>query len=182
MVSNPVTVVRSSGAIVSASLSLGYDIHHSRVQKLLLAAAQQTELEDSFVQIMELGNDSITYRVSGLLVEVKSLLTARSNLYRNILDALHGDGVEIVSPAFMNQRRLPDDAVIVPPSPKATPVANAAATEEPAPEDIVFDKAEQAEQNEQARQALKDAISALENQLEGAKAFAEKRDPVWRGR
>ena len=169
MVSNPVTVVRSSGAIVSASLSLGYDIHHSRVHELLLAAAEKTALDDAFVQIMELGNDSITYRISGLLVEVKSLLTARSNLYRNILDALHGDGIEIVSPTFMNQRRLPDGAQIVPPTPKAAPLADTAAGEEFAPEDIVFDKAEKAERDEQARQALKDAIAELENQLEGAK-------------
>jgi len=175
MVAHPVTVIRSSGTIVTASLSLGYDIHHLRVEERLLVAAQETGLEDSFVQILALGNDSITYRVSGLLIEVKSLLSARSNLYRNILDSLHGDGIEIVSPTFMNQRRLPDDAPILPPS--LQPGANTDTTlaDEPIPEELVFDKAEQAEQHENAKQALKDEITRLETEAEGVKGDDKKR-------
>ena len=35
LVSNPVSTTRSSGAIVSANLSLGYDVHHSEIEPLL---------------------------------------------------------------------------------------------------------------------------------------------------
>ena len=169
MISNPVTVVRSSGTIVTASLSLGYDLHHARIQDLLIAAAVQTELEDPFVQIMELGNDAVTYRVSGLLIEVKSLLTVRSNLYRNILDALHGDGVEIVSPSFMNQRRLAEDGKILPPTAEARRGVKAKLEKEAAPEEIIFDKAEQAEREEKAQQKLRDDIETLEQQAVSTK-------------
>ena len=175
MIQNPVTVVRSSGTIVTASLSLGYDIHHARIHDLLIAAAEQTELDDAFVQIMELGNDSITYRVSGLLIEVKSLLTARSNLYRNILDALHGDGIEIVSPTFMNQRRLAEDARILPPTAEARRAAKAEQEDEAAPEEIIFDKAEQAERDENAKQKLRDAIETLEQQAAGTRGKEKAR-------
>lgn len=60
LVSNPISTVRSSGAIVSISLSLGYDIHHSQVDSLLIKAAEKSGLKESFVQILELGNYSIT--------------------------------------------------------------------------------------------------------------------------
>lgn len=39
LVSNPISTVRNSGAIVSVSLSLGYDVHHSQVDSLLIKAA-----------------------------------------------------------------------------------------------------------------------------------------------
>lgn len=181
IVSNPVTVVRSSGTIVTASLSLGYDVHHARVCDLLVAAAEETELQDSFVQIMELGNDSVTYRVSGLLIEVKGLLTARSHLYRNILDALHADGIEIVSPSFVNQRRLADGATILPLSPNGSSViasdgaSHARALEETSPEEIVFDKAEAAEQHENAKQHLQDEIAELQDQASAAPRDEKKR-------
>ena len=121
LISHPVTVVRSSGTIVSATLSLGYDVHHARIQTLLITAAQEAGLEEPFVQIIELGNYAVTYRVSGLLTEVKSMLTTRSNLFRQILDTLHGNGIEIVSPAFMNQRRMDDQTKTVPSPVMETP-------------------------------------------------------------
>ncbi|MGE0040779.1 MAG: mechanosensitive ion channel family protein [Vicinamibacterales bacterium] len=156
VISNPVEVVRPSGTIVSATLSLGYDIHHARVEPLLVAAAGDAGLEEAFVQILELGNDAITYRVSGLLTEVRSLLSTRSNLYRAILDTLHGAGVEIVSPHFMNQRRL-DAAAPVIPRPRAAP----AETPLPGPEPLVFDKAERAAKREAERERLRAEIAEL---------------------
>ena len=114
MITNPISVTHGSGAIVSSTLSLGYDIHHSIVDSLLLDAAKECGLEDPFVQVIELGNYSITYKVSGKLADVKSLLTARSNLCRYVLDSVHGAGIEIISPAFMNQRRFPDELKIIP--------------------------------------------------------------------
>jgi small-conductance mechanosensitive channel len=163
MITNPVSVTRSSGTIVSATLSLGYDVHHAKVESLLLAATEECGLSESFVQIMELGNYAITYKASGMLTEVKSLLTARSNLYRCVLDTLHENGVEIMSPAFMNQRRLPDDSRIIPAKAKKEPSESV-----PVAENVVFDKAEEAEQVEKVKQQLMDKIQEGKKDLENA--------------
>lgn len=159
LISHPVSVVRSSGTIVSAVLSLGYDVHHSRVKSLLIAAARETGLEEPFVKIVELGNYAITYRVSGLLTEVKGMLSARSNFYETILDTLNEAGIEIVSPTVMSQRHLADDARIVPDE-----IDESLPVESSKPEEILFDKAEQAEQREKARFDLQEEIQELEGQ------------------
>lgn len=113
-INNPVTTTRNSGTIISHTLSLGYELHHTMIESLLIEAAEKCELTDPFVQITELGDYSITYRVAGFLKEVKQLLTARSNLCKSILDVLHEAGVEIVSPTFMNQRQLLDGDLYIP--------------------------------------------------------------------
>jgi len=163
LISHPVATIRSSGTIIALTLSLGYDVHHSRVEPLLVKAAQESGLEDPFVHILELGNHSVTYRVAGFLKEVKWLITARSNLSRSVLDVLHGQGIEIMSPSYMGQRKLADDMKIVPPAGKekasGTPVIA---------ENIVFDKAEQAEQKEKEKQELAGTIQKLESSLKDA--------------
>ena len=163
MITHPISVTRSSGAIVSANLSLGYDIHHSVVDSLLLDAAQKSGLGDPFVQVIELGNYSITYKVSGVLNDVKSLLTARSNLCRFILDSVHGSGYEIMSPAFMYQRRLTDDLEVIPDKAHYAPKPSKQKAEE-----VVFDLAEKAEQVEKTKQQLLDTIQKYKEKLETA--------------
>jgi small conductance mechanosensitive channel len=163
LITHPITVVRSSGTMISTTLSLGYDVHHARVEALLVRAAEEAGLEEPFVQILELGDYSITYRISGLLTEVKKLITARSDLSRKVLDVLHDNDVEIVSPAFMNQRRLPDGARILP-----TPAAPAVPPPQTAAEAIVFDKAEQAEQLEKQKAQIQEELRELESTLKEA--------------
>jgi small conductance mechanosensitive channel len=150
LVTNPVTVVRSSGTIVSATVSLGYDVPHGQVEELLEQAAEQAELAEPFVQIIELGDFSVTYRVAGFLAEVRHLITVRSRLRTAMLDALHGGGIEIVSPTFMNQRQLAEGRRFVPPAER--PAARRAPTE--IPETLMFDKADEAESIEEARQQV----------------------------
>jgi small conductance mechanosensitive channel len=163
LISQPVVVASSTGAIVSATLSLGYDLYHSKIEPLLILAAEKAGLDEPFVQVTELGNDAITYRISGLLTDVKSLLSTRSVLHRYILDTLHSNDIEIVSPRFINQRRL-DDCLKVISRPTMMPSASPASK----PEDIIFDKAEQAEQHELAIQTLEQEIHSLEAQLKQA--------------
>lgn len=169
LISHPVTVVRSSGTLVSANLSLGYDVHHSRIETLLLEAANKAELEEPFVRVLELGNYAVTYRVSGFLADIKNLLTARSNLCKQVLDSLHGQGIEIVSPSFMNQRQMPPDGRMIPSSAgEYTPNGD-----QSAPEDIMFDKAERAERIGKLQVRLRSEITELEEHL--AKAEGEER-------
>ena len=150
LVSNPLTVVRSSGTVVSASLSLGYDTSHSVIEPLLIRAAEATELQEPFVQIVDLGDFAVTYRVAGFLPETKHLLTVRSQLRRMVLDTLHGAGVEIVSPTFMNQRVLQHGERAMPETP-ASRQSGAAPVVSETPEDLIFDKADGAEKIEQLR-------------------------------
>lgn len=158
LVTNPVRVVRYSGTVVSATVSLGYDVSRKRVQSCLKIAGEQAGLEDPFVQILELGDFSITYRIAGILREVKVLISARSRLRECMLDALHEDGIEIVSPTFMNQRQLPIDRLFIP---KKERKAEPEPLEEPVPEEQIFDKAEVAEE----RAAIQEELTATAKEL-----------------
>ncbi|WP_220498012.1 mechanosensitive ion channel family protein [Rhodopirellula sp. JC639] len=149
MVTQPVKVVRSSGTILTIEVSLGYDIAHRDVSRVMCEAASRSGLKDCFVHVRQLGDFSITYRVAGLLEDVKSLISARSRLAESVLDALHDADIEIVSPTFMNTRAIPDDKQFIPqPALKMAPPKSTKA------EDVAFDKAEEAASVEQLRQAI----------------------------
>lgn len=169
IISAPVSVVRNSGTIVSVTLSLGYDLHYTKVESLLLEATRQAGLQEPFVQILELGNYAITYKTSGILTDVKVLLTAHSNLRRYILDMLHNNGIEIVSPAFMNQRKIAEDSRVIPKFVNQKPPKDSAVVEE-----IVFDKAEEAEKIEKEKRKHIETIESCEKDLEGASALEKK--------
>ena len=171
LINNPVSTIRNSGAIVSATLSLGYDVHYLLVEPLLTEAAEKTGLKDPFVNILELGNFSVTYRISGLLTDVKGLITARSNLFRAVLDTLHNRNIEIMSPSFMAQRRVADDQKIIPHFIQGKPPA-----ENLDAETIIFDKAEQAEETEGRKQELIDDINNLEIALK--KSQKDSKDQI----
>jgi len=116
LIANPLKTVRASAPIVPTTRSLGYDEHHVKIEKLLIAAATSVGLAKPFEIVIVLENFGISYRVAGLLTKVKSLITTRSNLNGEILDTLHGAGVKIAPPTIMNQRRLPEDQPVVPPA------------------------------------------------------------------
>jgi hypothetical protein len=159
LVTNPVKVIRTSGTLVTAEVSLGYDLPRKEVERALLAAAEGSDLEDPFVHIIKLGDFSITYRVAGLLTDVKSLISARSRLHGNVLDCLHRDGIEIVSPNFMNQRVLPLEKTFIPDTPSdfITP-----AEQEGIPEKVLFDKADEAESLEKLRLRREELVRELD--------------------
>jgi small-conductance mechanosensitive channel len=167
LVTNPVQVVRHSGTVVSANVSLGYDVPHSPIVSLLLEAARGSDLQDPFVQILKLGDYSVTYRVAGMLTEVKQLLSVRSKLRVMALTTLHGAGIEIASPQIMIQRRLREDQRILPPD-----FVDAAVSDDgDVPEEKLFDKADEAERAEQLRmdrEELAARIAAVKTQLKTA--------------
>jgi small-conductance mechanosensitive channel len=157
MVTQPLQVVRASGTIISAEVSLGYDVPRRRVDEVLRRAAEQCGLSNGFVQVRELGDFAVTYRVAGLLEDVKGLISARSALRESMLDTLHEAGIEIVSPSFMNTRALRADQVFVPAS-RVAPVPEARVQAEA----LAFDKAEEAASLEKIRAAIAIADSELE--------------------
>lgn len=158
-VSNPATVVRHSGTIIETTLSLGYDVTHDRAEELLLEAAGITGLEEPFVLILELGNFAVTYRIAGFLGETKRLVSAGTVLRRQVLDTLHHAGVEIASPALMTQRRLGQHERLVP----QEPTRSKARETRSLPEDLVFDKADEAERIEQLRIDRKELAQNLKD-------------------
>lgn len=180
LLSNPIRVIRRSGTVVSATVSLGYDASHRKIDAVLLEAIEAAGLEEGFVQVTELGDFSIGYRAAGLLRDPKTILTARSNLRKSMLDTLHDAGIEIVSPRFMNQRVLDPRDAVLPPSeflPPPTPDAS------PAVESRVFDKAEEVDaierlgrERDELTQEIADLEAAIKSEDDAeAKAELEER-------
>ncbi|SCY57175.1 mechanosensitive ion channel domain-containing protein [Desulfoluna spongiiphila] len=176
-INNPVTTTRNSGTIISATLSLGYDVNHLEIKRHLTQAAQACDLEEPFVHILELGDFSITYRLSGFLGKSKHLISERSNLYGSILDTLHAGGIEIMSPSYMNQKKLRDETRVIPPARAVHPPEE----EKTLAEDIAFDKAEKAEELERQKQMFLKEIEELESSLNKTtdeSAIKKKKDAI----
>lgn len=173
MVTQPMQVVRASGTIITSEVSLGYDVSHVDVSRILCEAATHADLKDAFVHVRQLGDFSITYRVAGVLEDVKSLISARSRLREAVLDSLHAAGIEIVSPNFMNTRAIAEGKVFIP-----EPTRKVAAEKATQAEDVVFDKAEEAASAEEIRKsiAVADAeIAALKDEkTDAARATVDK--------
>ncbi len=173
LVTQPLKVVRSSGTIVSAEVSLGYDIPHTRVAELLREATAKAGLTDGFVQVRALGDFSVVYRAAGLLEEVTSLISVRSRLRESMLDSLHGAGIEIVSPNFMNTRAIGDAKLFIPEVTEST-----ASVEKVVAEELIFDKADEAASVDDIRRLIEETdadLAALEKQEGGASEIARSR-------
>ncbi|MEC7906708.1 MAG: mechanosensitive ion channel domain-containing protein [Verrucomicrobiota bacterium] len=169
LVSNPVKVVRSSGTIVSATVLLGYDTSQSRLEALLKEAAKRAGLGEPFVQVVDLDDLSVNYRVAGFLEEVKGLVTARSNLRVEILNTLHNADIEIMSPSVMMQRPTPSGERLMPRWEISSRID--AGNDEVLPEEIIFDKADEAEKVEMREKELaelKERRDALKKEMDEA--------------
>ena len=164
LVTHPVATVRNSGVIVSTTLSLAYDLNHNQIRPLLLEAAATSGLKEPFVHIQALGDFSITYRISGVLTEAKELIAARSNLRIAVLDILHREHIEIV-PSGQRQLDAAEKALLRSARQREK---QKAWVDNTVAEEIVFDKAEQAEQFSTEKSQLHGGIAALEEQLKTA--------------
>ncbi len=172
LATNPVKVTRSSGTFISAEVSLGYDVPRLQVEECLIKAAKKAGLKEPFVHVTSLGDFSVVYKIHGLQADIKRVLSAQSRLHEMVLDILHEEDIEIMSPKFVNQRQI-GDTIFIPKKMKAKKVA----VPTDSPEDLIFDKAEQAENIEKRRQRLEDIqpkIKELKEQLEKAVTDEEK--------
>lgn len=127
---------------------------------ILLSAA--IALSSTTFIVRQLGDFSVSYRVAGLLQDVQSLISARSDLRRAVLDALHSAGIEIVSPNFMNTRTLAKEQRFVPAPGQSLRSGRVIETRA---EKVAFDVAEQAASVEELRKA----IELVEKELEALK-------------
>lgn len=151
LATNPVKVMRSTGTFISGIVSLGYEVHRTKIEKTLIMAAREAGLKDPFVRITELGDFSVVYKVFGLVEDIKTVLSAKSRLNAAMLDALHDAGIEIVSPNFVNQNQLAGtNAVFIPQKPRIVEDVK----KSDLPEAKIFDKAEEAETVEKKKEKI----------------------------
>jgi len=122
----------------------------------------------------------VTYRVAGFLEKIKFLISVRSELNAHVLDALHENGIEIVSPSFMNQRVWDNNKAFIP----KVNYFEKKETEKFAhlkPESLIFDKAEEAESKESIKEMcekIKDKISQAKEKLKDDELSDEERAAV----
>jgi len=157
MVNQPVRVVRASGTIVSATASIGYDVSRHELEDLFVAAGESANLVEPFVQILELGDYSVNYRIAGFLEDPRSLFATRSRLRAAILDTLSENGIEIMSPMFVSRREASNDPLL----PSSAGPSISSQTRRTA-EDRVFDKADNAARMEDSKRKLAEAQENLD--------------------
>ncbi len=174
LTTHPVKVIRTSGTFITGVCSLGYDVNRITIEKALLKAIEKAGLKDGFVRITDLGDFSVVYKSFGLLEDIKTIISAESKLNAMILDCLHEAGIEIVSPNFMNQRAV-GDTVFIPK--KVTKSEQKKLDDIAAPENVIFDKADEAESLEKRKEKLADIdakIKTIAEELKAATTEEEK--------
>lgn len=170
---HPIKITRKSNTVISTSLSLGYDLSRVKVEEALKEAAIATELTDPYVYIVELGDYSVTYKIHGFLKDSDKYFSTRSRLNSNVIDVLSKKDIEIVSPTFMNQRRV-DDQKFIPDHVHEKPSEE---DDDSSPEDLIFDEAIKSEEIEKKKSSLKKINirkSELKEQLKDEKNELEK--------
>jgi small conductance mechanosensitive channel len=148
---NPVKLIRKTNTVISTTISLGYDIPREKIEKALKDAAVSAGLSDPYVYITSLGDFSVVYKIHGFLEDSSKYFSTSSLLNAKVMDKLHDEKIEIVSPAFMNQRRVDEKKFIPKQGVKKTrPV------DEKSPEDLIFDEAIKSEKLETKKDYLKE--------------------------
>lgn len=169
---NPVKLTRKTNTVISTSVSLGYDVSRSKIEEALKEAALATGLTDPYVYITDLGDFSVVYKIHGFLDDSNKFFSTRSFLNGKVMDLLHENGIEIVSPTFMNQRRV-DEKVFIPKTIKE----QIKEEEEHVPEELVFDEAIKSEEKEKQKDLLKKIEkrhAALKEKLKDVKDDKDK--------
>ena len=124
--------------------------------------------------IQDLGDFSVNYRISGLMEDIGKLISTRRMLRANTLDALHDADIEIVSPTYMSTRSLNSSDKVLPRG--IVPVAPDAS--HPNPDEVVFDKAQQADALDELKREYTDMSQQLiqvEQELKEAGPGDERR-------
>ncbi len=154
---NPVKLTRKTNTVISTSVSLGYDVPRDKIEKTLIDAAISAGLKTPYVYITGLGDFSVVYKIHGFLEDSGKFFSTNSLLNAKVMDKLHAEKIEIVSPSFMNQRRVEGMEFIPKKEIKETKSVN-----KKSPEDLVFDEAIKSEKIE----IKKDYLKAIEKKLE----------------
>lgn len=148
---NPVKLTRKTKTVISTSVSLGYDISREKIEEALTDAANETGLSNPYMYITSLGDFSVVYKIHGFLEDSSKYFSTTSLLNAKVMDKLHVEKIEIVSPTFMNQRRVDEKEFI----PKQV-IKETGPVDEKSPEDLIFDIAIKSEKLETKKDYLKE--------------------------
>ena len=98
----------NQGLVLSAGVTIGYDVPWKDVHKALLEAADRTPefLKDPKPFVLQTGLEDfyIGYEVYGYTRAANSQAGVKSLLFSNILDTFNEDGIEIMSPHYRANR------------------------------------------------------------------------------
>lgn len=167
--SNPVKLTRKTNSVISTSVSLGYDVSRTKIEEALKEAALEANLTDPYVYITNLGDFSVVYQIHGFLEDSSKFYSTRSLLNAKVMDVLHKNRIEIVSPNFVNQRRMEGKEFI----PKVTAEKETPQDKE-APEELIFDEAIKSEKIEKKKDQLIEINKNLAGQKEKLKEQKDK--------
>jgi small-conductance mechanosensitive channel len=112
------TEAESEGVILYSTITMGYEVPQTQVYSLLIAAALKTEhiLSEPapFVFSLELGDNAASYQINAYTRHPELQASIYSELNRNILDAFHEAGIEMIIPHYRavrdgNGSTLPQD-------------------------------------------------------------------------
>ena len=119
-ISNFTFAARKYGIIIHTKITIGYDEPWEKIEKLLLLAAEKTEgikyNPKPFVNVTALDDFYVEYEINAFTDRHKTLPRVYSALHSNILDSMHGAGVEIMSPSIFATR--PNIPTQIPPEKK----------------------------------------------------------------
>ncbi|WP_375688026.1 mechanosensitive ion channel family protein [Pseudooceanicola sp. LIPI14-2-Ac024] len=103
-VTNYSQYIDGRGIVLHTTVGIGYDEPHKKIEVLLIQAAENTEgirkSPKPFVLRKELGDFAVTYEINGFSTRSEKIPRILSDLRANILDSLHGAGVQIMSPNY----------------------------------------------------------------------------------
>ncbi|MEC9375796.1 MAG: mechanosensitive ion channel family protein [Pseudomonadota bacterium] len=101
LLTKPICVYRSSVNTVNLTVCLGYEKSRAEVERILIHAAESVSLESPFVQILELGDSLIRYRVSGSTSISNDLISVKDAMRAEVLDSLQRLDIGSKSPNSM---------------------------------------------------------------------------------
>ena len=118
------------GLILHTTVTIGYDVPHTKVTELLIAAAKDAEGVDKerepFVLQTGLEDFYVAYQINAYTTQSHRMAAIYSEIHKNIQDKFNEAGVEILSPHYRaardgNHIAIPDQYI---PSDYKTPGFN----------------------------------------------------------
>ncbi len=171
LIQHPIRTTRADGSFISASVSLSYDVSRAKIEECLMKAAEKTGLEESFVFVESLLDHAIKYRVFGFLKETARMLSLKSDLRKTVVDILHEEGIEIVSPSFVIKRVFDDKKKFVPKYNKNDTMTE---VKDSNVEELAFDKADEAETIEKMKEKYNNYLKEKDKLEENIKEEKDK--------
>jgi small-conductance mechanosensitive channel len=102
------TSALDEGVILYTTVTMGYDVPQQKVYALLIAAALKTThiLPDPtpFVLSLGFGDNAASYQINAYTRHPECQSAIYSELHRNILDAFHEAGIEMIVPHYRSVR------------------------------------------------------------------------------